>query len=496
MPVQATNLMEAYTLATRNDSDWAAKKAKYLADREIVDQALAGLLPTINLNAQYGEQTFEGPNFDFIEDCTSLGIFSVIACLNNPPDGTSKQQSTHENYNLRITQPIYRRDRWYKYDASKSIEKSHQAELAYAQQELILKVSEGYFGVLRAQEELKISITEQKSLHTQLDEVKKRYKLGLSRDTDLFEVQASYDIAKAGRITAEGALEDIKEDLKLLTGQADIVVAPLPSDIPITPPKPALSKDWVDFANQNNYQVLAARFAVDSAKKQQKEKSSGYHPTLDFAIEHAKRIGNGGVSGDTETSIYGIQLTVPIFSGGIKASQARQAKHQHTEAKHKLEFARKNATRETRQFYNRVLTDISTLKAKGHAVRSHNSAHRSIKDGYESGLRTLTDVLTAEKKVYAARKEYTTARYDYILDSLRLKKSSGILTPKDIETLNGWLDGKVQNANMANDKDPLSLDNIDNIKITSERIIPLPEDEDKKPAHDTLFDAYKAWKEE
>ncbi|OUS31218.1 hypothetical protein A9Q99_04265 [Gammaproteobacteria bacterium 45_16_T64] len=519
----SANLLETYQLASKNDLDWAAKKAKFLGDRESVNQAFGGLLPNVYISAQYGQKEYEGLSTDSLQSQASQcqdGFDTLVVEANNGDDATpttgavtnafsdclglfsgdlesSTQSGTQQSYSFRAIQPLFRADRWYKYKGAQSLEQSQEAELALAQQDLVLKAAEGYFGVLRAQEEYRIAKAERKSLKTQLTEIKNRYKLGLARDTDLFELQGTYDLTKAAEMVAEVALDNIKEDLALLTGQNEVMVTPLPENIPVDYPKPLERKDWEDFAKRNNYQIIAARFAVEAAARQIKEKRSGHSPSVDFALDHTDSRGDGGLAGDTKTTTVGIQMTLPIFSGGIVTSQEKQARYQHEEAKHRRNLATRNAIRETRQYHNKVISDVSTFEARKRAVKSNNSAYKAIKAGYETGLRSLSDVLSSQKKVYTARKELTTARFDYIVNTLKLKKASGILSPGDLEVLNGWLDTSNSNASFTAEKDELTLEEIDGIKLHSgETQLRSFDDEKKpkKPQHKSLFDAYKAWK--
>ena len=513
----SANLLETYQLASKNDPDWAAKKAKFLGDRESVNQAFGSLLPTADLTVQYGQQEYDGVNSDALgeqfESCgtivndvlfpptsgstaTQTDVSNCFGALSGD-SATSTQSTTKEIYSFRLAQPLFRADRWYKYKGAQSLEKGQEAELALAQQDLVLKVAEGYFGVLRAQEENRLARAERKSLQTQLTEIKNRYKLGLARDTDLFEVQGTYDLAKAAEMVAKVGLDNVKEDLALVTGQNEVMVSPLPQNIPVDAPKPLERKDWVEFTKRNNYSIIAARFAADASTKQVKEKRSGHAPAIDFAIDHTDSRGSGGLAGDTKVTTIGIQMTIPIFAGGIVSSQEKQARYQEEESRHNLNLATRNAVRETRQYHNKVMSDVSTFEARKRAVRSNNSAYKAIKSGYESGLRSLTDVLASQKKVFTAKKELTTARFDYILNTLKLKKAAGILNPNDLEVLNGWLDTNSSNASVSAETEELSLEEIDGIKLRKDDYeIKSFDDDKKKPAHKSLFDAYKAWKKE
>lgn len=526
----AENLIETYQLAIKNDPAWAARKSKFLAEREGVEQAFGGMLPQANLTYSYADQEYEGSTLDTenlfrqsdVDDCerfanawnsilangqpddatTQQDFFGIGGCagmlvsLNDINNTTTTQSYTIKQTGINISQPLFRMDRWYKYERSLKLENSAQADLAYAQQDLIIRVAEAYFGVLRAQEELRIARTEEKSLKTQLIAIKNRYKLGLVRDTELFEVQASFDIARAIRIKAEGEVDNLKETIRLLTRQTTVLVNPLPENIPVELPNPLEMEDWEEFAKRNNYQVVAAQFAVDGAEESKREKRSAHLPTMDLFFDYKDRDTGGGFTPSSKTQTIGINVNIPLYSGGIATSQEKQARYQLEEAKSNLILARRNAIMETRQYHRRVSTDVSTVKANLRAVKSNNSAYQSIKNGYESGLRLLTDLLAAQSRVFSARKELTTSRYDYILNTLRLKKAAGILSPKDLEVLNGWLENPSPNtvSTSSNDR-ALDIEEIDGIEL-NRGSVPVPMRTEKKEGHKSLYDAFKAWKSE
>ena len=526
--VFATNLLETYQLASKNDPNWAATKARFLSDRETVKQAYGALLPIIGLTADYGQSE---TNSDSKSD-SSLSVFSpekglealakcnsdlaptaptspdptadeVLTCLLNEDlndnvdlGSLSSSSSSQSSMSISLSQPLFQPASWYRYKAAQRLEKGKEANLALAQQDLILKVSQAYFGVLRAQEEYRLAKTERKSLGTKLDEIKNRYRLGLARDTDLFEMQGTFDLSNAAEMGAQVALDNIKEDLRLLTGQETILVTPLPSDIPVNTPTPLERTEWEEFARANNYQIIAARFALEVATIQVKEKRSGHGPTASFSASYRDAKGDSGsFSSGSQATLFGVSMKIPIYAGGIISSQEKQARHQLAEARHNLNLATRNAIRETRQFHNKVMSDVTTFNARKRSVRSNNSAYRSIKAGYESGTRSLSDVLSAEKRVFSARKELTTARFDYITNTLKLKKSAGILSPDDLSILNSWLDTNANSASFSSETEELSAEDISSIlSQDDDQPATYKREKKKNTQHKSLFDAFKAWR--
>ena len=510
-PLLAENLNEIFSLARKNDPEWAAKKQKYLADREKMEQAFSGLLPTAEINGTWGKQFYDGGtvafNLDAATQCAidngidpDLGnILDILdACQGEAFTGSTSEDYTLTTYGFSATQPLLRMDRWHRYKRAKSLDNASKADLANSQQELMIRSAEAYFSVLRAEEEYRLAQSEEKTLRTQLTEIKNRYKLGLMRDTDVFELQAQHDVAKAAVIVAKSQVDSMKENLTLLTGSYIETVNPLPKDIPIEPPQPYELTEWEDFARKTNYQLIAAQYAAEAAEKERMEKKAGHAPTADLFLSYNHSDVGGGFTPSSDTTTIGVRVAMPLYTGGATTSMVREAEYRSQEAKQNVELARRNALRETRQYYTRVNADVAAVQARLRAVKSNNSSLRAVKEGWQDGIRTLSDALTAQRNVYQARKEYTTSRYDYILNTLKLKKAAGVLSPDDLETLNSWLDSpSSQTVSTLMEEDEAYLQQVDDIKF--EREIRTFDDEKKKDSgksHKSLYDAFKAWRNE
>lgn len=502
-PLLAENLEEIFALARKNDAEWAAKKQKYLADREKIKQASGALMPQVSLNGSWGKQYYDQET-PFLNG----GIPEAVACAGSNPINTiddfldfcTTSVTTREDYeatlyDFSVYQPLLRMESWHRLKRAQSMDNAGKADLAYSQQQLMIRAAEAYFGVLRAEEELRLTKAEEKTLGAQLTEIKNRYRLGLLRDTDVFELQGQHDIAKAAVIVAQSQLDVVKESLAMLTGTYIEIVNPLPKDIPVTPPQPSALSDWEDFARRTNYQVIAAQFAVEATEKELKEKKAGHAPTADLFLRYEHREVGGGFTPSSDTTTFGVQVSLPLYSGGITSSQVRETDHRLQEARQNMELARRNALRETRQYYTQAIASVASVEARHRAVLSNSSSLRSMKAGWEDGIRSMSDTLAAQRKVFQARKEYATARYDYILNTLNLKKAAGVLSPDDLQTLNSWLDSPSDSVSSVLTDDAY-LDEVDGIKLQEEvKTFADEENENKNESQKSLYDAFKSWRE-
>jgi len=145
----------------------------------------------------------------------------------------------------------------------------------------------------------------------------------------------------------------------------------------------------------------------------------------------------------TEETAINLNLTMPIFSGGLTSSQSRQASYQAQTAEQNYIATKRNTMQAARSNYQSAITNAARVKARKQAITSAESALKATQAGYEVGTRNIVDVLLAQRTLFQAKRNYSNAKYDYILSMMRLKQVAGQLSPKDIFELNSWLSSKV-----------------------------------------------------
>lgn len=417
----SADLMEAYSLAERSDPRFQQVAANKRAVLESRPQAYSQLMPSVNLTANtfYNEQ-------------------ETAVSGTNIPGGNFEFNS--RGYNLNIRQPLFRWERFLNVKQANSSIREADAQLAAAQQDLMVRVAEAYFNVLAARDSLDFARAEKRSLSRQLEQTKQRFEVGLTAITDVQEAQAGYDRAVAAEIAAENEIDNAREALREIAGQYFTRLEPLSDEMPLVTPEPADIEVWTDIAVQENLEVIAAMSAVERSRQEVDVQQAGHLPTLDLVT----RVGedtSGGRFGTTttETVAVGVEFNLPIFQGGFVSSRAREARHRVDEQLERLEQARRQAHRLTRQAYHGVISGISEIKALDQAVLSSETALQATEAGFQVGTRTAVDVVTSERATFEARRNYARARYDYIVDTLRLKQAAGILSPEDLSQINMWL---------------------------------------------------------
>ena len=422
-----TDLVTVYNEAVKNNADLAAARANYAAIKEVVPQARAGLLPNLSAGAD------------------SMNTDTKVDTRNGDIDSSRSGLS----YRANLSQPLFRADRWYQFQAAKATDQQYALQLSATEQNLILQSAETYFAVLRAQDTLASTKAEEAAFKRQLDQANERFDVGLSDKTDVLEAQAGYDTARANRILAERAVDDAFQALVTLTNREYASIEGILHSLPVLEPTPNDAKAWVDTAAQQNLNLQASNYAVNAAEETLRQNKAGHAPTLDAVAQYQKGDNdNLGFSntdalspydGDAEQTSIGLQLNIPIYSGGLTSSQVREAYQRLNQSEQERESLRRKVVENTRNLHRAVNTDVETVQARRQSIIYNQSALEATEIGYQVGTRNIVDVLDAQRQLYSSVRNYNDARYDYILNNLRLKQAAGTLAPSDLEALSSFL---------------------------------------------------------
>ena len=434
------SLSEIYELALKNDASLKAAEATYRANMENEKIARSALLPQVSASAEFKTSD------------TTQSRESVFE-LNNtlvPSVSDDDTETDSRAYALSLNQAIFDMSAWFSFRAGKQTSREASAQLAADQQDLIIRVAEAYFNVLRANENLEASRAEERAAKRQLEQTQQRFDVGLIAITDVHEARAVYDNTVAQRLGFEATLGTAYEALSVLTGRPHKLLNEFSEEFPITPPAPQDRGQWVDFSLANNHLLKAAIYRMEAAHYQAKSKKSGHLPTLtgsytynDFYEdgESISNLNNAVKPLETETdgSTVSVRLSVPLYSGGGVSASRRQAYEQYNAALQQKINTQRQVVQQTRSLHLTVGTDVQRIKARKQNIVSAQSALDATKAGYEVGTRNIVDVLQSQRSLYAAIRDYANTRFDYVLNMLKLKQQAGILSPQDIYNLDKWL---------------------------------------------------------
>nr|VFJ73316.1 MAG: outer membrane protein [Candidatus Kentron sp. FM]VFJ73952.1 MAG: outer membrane protein [Candidatus Kentron sp. FM]VFK12712.1 MAG: outer membrane protein [Candidatus Kentron sp. FM] len=423
----ADDLLTTYALAQENDPKYGKATSVNQKAREVRPQALSALLPNIA--------------FDYL-----IARNDQESRRGNPFRQKGDFYFTSKKLLLTITQPLLRTDDWIELKkANRQVRKANLTFLS-TKQSLMMRVCERYFDALAATDELVFAQSEKKATWSQLEQAQRQFDEGFTDITDLRETQAQYDLAVAEEIETRNQLDNAYEELWEITGRYTREIRPLAEEIPLTVPEPDDMEQWTKTALAQNPELTAAQEALKIAEMEIKRINATHLPTLDLVGTHDRYSSDDGQEGemDTRTSSIGLQLNIPIYQGGLVMSQSRQARHDYNIALNELLETRRSIQRKTREAFLGIRSYISRVTALQQALRSMQTALESIEIGAQVGTKTFVEVLDAQSDVFEVKKDYASAHYSYILDVLRLKQAAGILSEKDIATVNNMLTSREQ----------------------------------------------------
>lgn len=421
----ANDLIEVYNQALNNDTTLQAAGHQRDALIEAKPQARAAYLPQIN-----GGYSYSRNNTEIDTAPTPCSTSGATTCTYHDTSRGLSVTLSQAIFNWQAIQRLRQAD-----DSVALAETSYRS----ASQSLVLRVAQAYFTALAAADSLRSTQAENKAVERQLEQAKKRFEVGLSAITDVQDAQARYDLTLAGIISAQQALDSAKEALAVITGKVPEKLVALQDDIPLPAPDPADVNAWVTDARESNLDLLAARLNAEVARKGIGVAESGHYPTLSLQDQYSDGESGGRFAGTQKQNTIGLQLAVPIFSGGLVQSGVRVATATHEQRRSEFEGTKRLVERQTRDAYQGVLAGAARVKALKQAVLSNNTALQASETGLEVGARTAVDVLNAEQLLYSAQRDYLRARYDYLLSVLTLKAAAGRLGAADLEEIDRLL---------------------------------------------------------
>jgi len=454
-PVGATanaetlDLLTLYREAASNDQVFNAAKYSFMAGKEKRWQGLSVLLPQV---VGSGNETKN----DFYNQST----------------GRRSNDLMSRGWNVRLTQPVFNWDKFEQARQGNLNATIAEAQYAAAEQDLVIRVTEAYFNVLNAEDSLNLAKNKKALIGEQLEQAKRNFEVGTATITDTHEAQSRFDLVVAQELAAEadlvikrGALEQITgkqitrvkslsdsarietvakdRKVKLKKGEKPKKVN-VESALTVTPGQ--TMQDWVNQASDVSYNIIASKLSYDVATKDTKRAYAGHAPSVDFVVQRGYADNESTIPQDGtpfSSRSYStqaiIQLTVPIFSGGYNQSVVREKAALANKALADLENTRRSVAQTTRQAYLGFNNGLAQVKAYEAAEISALSALESNKLGYEVGVRINIDVLNAQDTLFTTRRDLAKARYDTILNGLKLKAQAAVLSDEDLQAVNALL---------------------------------------------------------
>ncbi len=420
------DLLQIYREALRADPAIAASKASWEAVQEKVPQARAFLLPSASLsaNANYNRSD---------------------ATIKTDPRENINLNFGIANATVSASQPLFRQQNIIAYDQAKAFVTQADFALAGAQQDLIIRVAFAYFDVLLAQFNIELAESQKKAVSEQLAQAKRNFEVGVATITDTNEAQAKYDAIVAQEITVRNEYDNRVTALRAIIGRYPKDLKKLGGGLVPAVPEPNVADYWVDRALKENLNVKIAQYNFDIAMLEVDRAKAANYPTVDLVASYGgqgfRYSASSSANSDSRTGQIGIQLSVPLYTGGFNSSRIREAVAFQERSRQDLEGARRAALFQAQTGFSGVNSATASVRAFEQAVVSAESALASNILGQEVGVRTFLDVLNVQQNVFSTRRDLADAYFKYLNGVLRLKASVGALTEQDVEELNRQLRG-------------------------------------------------------
>lgn len=418
-----TTLIDIYRQAQQYDATLRAAKSNNAAQQEGIDMAKASFLPQARISAYKGRASTD----------------------REPTSGPGASQHfvyDSENYSLSIRQSIFNKANFASYDQAKAVAAKSNAVLANEHLGLISRVAGNYLNLLLYVDNLHYTETQKVSVESQLAQAKKRFKVGYGTITEISEAEANLQQVIAKQLEWSNGIESAKRELETMTGVYPENYFTLdPAKLPLTELEPSRVEDWIAFANDKNPEILAAAKDIEVARQEIEKNTSGHYPTLDLVASraHTESDAANTIGSKYDTNSIGLQLNVPIYSGGYVTAAVRQAVAKQDEAEERLSEKKRAVSADVRKYYNEVVNGIARIRALEASVSSYESALIGTQKGFSAGVRSNVDVLNAQEKLYAAKRDLSKERYSLIFNRIQLKQSAGVLSEADVQEYSDWL---------------------------------------------------------
>ncbi|OQX32599.1 MAG: hypothetical protein B0D96_05530 [Candidatus Sedimenticola endophacoides] len=424
LQAQAADLIEIYQGAREADPQFRAADYGHQASRELLEQAKSGYLPSVDLSYETSkthQEILETENPLFTEGSTRF-----------PTDVLT----------LSLTQPIFRYANYLRIGQARSELKQADAELSMAEQELMLRVAEGYINALIAGNDLDYLKAERTAVEKQLQLARAREKAMLGRVSDSLEAEARLASVMADYSAAEVVLRDSHEALAEMTGELPGSLRRLHPDFPLPPPEPLDVEHWVEAAMEQNWELEAQRQALEVSRSEVQRQGAGHYPTLDLKYQDSVNDTGGTLFGGgsrVRNREWMLSFNLPLYKGGSVSSKTREAVLDHEGRREDLIRLSRQVRREARRSYLEIVNAIERVNALKKEVAAQEEVLKLKRAGYEAALYANLAVLDAERDLFSAKRDYIRARYDYLINGLKLKAVVGTLSEADLDGVNHWL---------------------------------------------------------
>ena len=411
----ALTLMQAYEAALKNDPTYRSAFYANESAKEYKALGLSNILPSVSgsYSASRNHTTLEEGN------------------LVRPFDYISRSST------VQLRQSLFNLDGWYRFKQGSAQAKYGESQLASQQQDVIVRVASAYMDVLFKQDLLALAKVERDTYAEQRTVNDRLFAKGEGTKTDMLETQARLDAAEAQVLETQDLLAASRDTLTQIVG---VDIGSLDTLVPDFHPRDADSvtfEKWKEVALERSPDIRTARLGVEIADTDLKRQKAGHAPRVDFVGTYGKTASDAitTVNQDQTIRSIGVQVNIPLYSGGAVNAQTRQSAANKGKAEADLQVQIDKTLLELRKDYAALLSSISRLNALDKSVASATTLIDATQRSVAAGVRINLDVLNARQQLFTAKRDQAQARYNYLLTTLRMRAAVGDLSVDDVRAM-------------------------------------------------------------
>lgn len=413
----AMNLLEAYDAALRNDAAYQAAIADHDSAKELTTVGRAGLMP--NVSASYSR-------FHNRADLTQPNIIGQIS--------TTHPVYLSDSKSVQLRQPLLNLEGWYNYRQAVKQQEYNEAVFDLRGQDLVLRLIGAYSDALFAREQVRLAEVQRAFYEEQMKVNNRMFEKGEGTKTDMLETQARLDVAEATLIESRDNEKTMLATLSAMVGEEVTNLAELSPGFRVLPQDAKNLDAWRETALANNPEIQARRLAVEVAEQDIKKQRAGHAPRVDFIGSYSKSNSDSLNTYQQESTqrAVGIQVNIPLYSGGAVSAQTRQSVAAREKAKADLQAQIDKTLVDLRKQFSIVQSSVTRLAALEKAEASAKLLMTATEQSIKGGVRINLDLLQAQQQLYTTQRDLAQARYNYLLALLRLRSAAGTLSVGDL----------------------------------------------------------------
>ena len=417
------DLIQLYQLAIDKDPQYKGASFERLAQKESLKQAHAAFWPVADFQSNITEthqNVVHSENQVFV-------------------NGVSTYLSTTFGPTLNL--PLFRYSLFVQLRQAKAISRQADVDFQIAKQDLTIRLAKAYVAAQTAADNIAYVREEKKDVEAFTSRAEMRFQSGLAPNTDLYDAKARLASVEANLVKSENEYQNALQALATMTGQPVLGVSRFRDELPLVMPDPPKVEDWTNAGLEKSLQMKSRRFETEKARNQITLQKAARMPTASVVGQWGQNNMGGSLFGGgatVDTGSVAINIDVPIYDRSV-SSKSREAKDRYLESLQVLEQQKRDVVLKVNTAFSGVKTAISRAEALKQSIDSQSELYGAKDRGYKSGVYTSLAVLDAARDLYLYRRDFSLSRYDYIMNTLELKRAVGTLSEDDLIVINSWL---------------------------------------------------------